>query len=119
MADVEIVTSASAGGPPRQSLEKFPPRRMVRCADADSRSISASCSGFSGRSMLGGAYQQFDLFGRQRAMLADLQAGDGDRADLCSNQFKHLCVERFHHASHLTVASFRDGDFEKRVLGGI
>src|ERR1700722_5137289 len=90
MDAVEMVTSAGAGAPPRQSFEKLPPRRIVRCASAASPSSAASSSGCSGRSMLGGGtYQHFDLIPGERAMFADLEAGDFDGADLGADQFQH------------------------------
>jgi glutamate formiminotransferase len=52
-------------------------------------------------------------------MFADFKAGDFDRSNLCTNQFEHLRVQRFHHPAHLPVTALRDRNLEKRVSRGI
>ena len=59
------------------------------------------------------------LFLGQPAVLSYLQIADGQRADGHPDQFQHLAAYRFHHAAHLPVTAFRDGDLEHCLAAGL
>src|ERR1700733_15075497 len=49
----------------------------------------------------------------------DFQRADLNRTYPGTHKFQNLAADRFHHPSHLAVASFADLDFDVRVLAGI
>src|SRR5688500_5050951 len=58
------------------------------------------------------AQQRRNLFGSQLPGFPDLEIADRNRADRHSHQLEDLCIERFHHPAHLTVATLGDGDLK-------
>jgi len=60
-----------------------------------------------------------DFLGLKRPVFSDFQGTDFNAADRGAHQLQDFRSQRFHHAAHLAVAPFGDGDFEKTIFGAV